>query len=612
MSRLIIKTGTLPNDKTGDSLFAAFNKVNANFEDVYATLASNTSGIDFGNIAASIIPTTDITYDLGSSTKRFRHLYVGSGSITLGNTTLTITNGKLSSSTGFDLGGSVAPVATLAGSLVNGNHSLTLGTDALVSFPSFENSSAFIQGSEIGSANSSIAVSAKDRIILTTNILQSAKQWNFNKDGSLSVPIPEFINFEMPLTSQHFVPRDGKSSLTLSGSPWVFHGAFGANETGSIELLADSIFPTPNNPGYVTGDEFIFDELTHHFYGYTLHLILTDVMNPGGTHWTANLQFSQPPVYPSTLSSTGAIKLVANSSPFVFGTNGDLKLSGALHVTTGVDGAIIGTNGVVIKATHANPLGLEWSLNGEPNIYSNDPALNTNTASLQFGLNGVNIEVNNPTSGSSWTFGPDGKLRLPAGGDILNSSGTSILASTGNIEFRNDSINDFNGITITNASLSSSATASITVPTNGLGNISILNGSYIWNFDINGYIQYPNNARQQDSSSTTCGANNYTVIYTGTDQYIHTIKLIVQVEGHEGNDGQWHTQSCEILVAKSFNNNSVAATVYAVVHTSIDPLAIFTANWNSTSNRVEVKCQPTSTTTNVTVRTFATEILTAD
>jgi hypothetical protein len=35
MSRLIIKTGTLPNDKTGDSLFAAFNKVNANFEELY-------------------------------------------------------------------------------------------------------------------------------------------------------------------------------------------------------------------------------------------------------------------------------------------------------------------------------------------------------------------------------------------------------------------------------------------------------------------------------------------------------------------------------------------------------------------------------------------------
>lgn len=36
MSRLIINTGTKPNDKSGDTLQAAFTKVNANFEELYA------------------------------------------------------------------------------------------------------------------------------------------------------------------------------------------------------------------------------------------------------------------------------------------------------------------------------------------------------------------------------------------------------------------------------------------------------------------------------------------------------------------------------------------------------------------------------------------------
>jgi hypothetical protein len=35
MSQQIIKTGTIPNDRSGDSLFAAFNKVNANFTELY-------------------------------------------------------------------------------------------------------------------------------------------------------------------------------------------------------------------------------------------------------------------------------------------------------------------------------------------------------------------------------------------------------------------------------------------------------------------------------------------------------------------------------------------------------------------------------------------------
>ena len=45
MSRQIIKTGTLPNDKTGDSLFAAFNKVNANFEELYALTGGTTANL---------------------------------------------------------------------------------------------------------------------------------------------------------------------------------------------------------------------------------------------------------------------------------------------------------------------------------------------------------------------------------------------------------------------------------------------------------------------------------------------------------------------------------------------------------------------------------------
>lgn len=134
----------------------------------------------------------------------------------------------------------------------------------------------------------------------------------------------------------------------------------------------------------------------------------------------------------------------------------------------------------------------------------------------------------------------------------------------------------------------------------------------MWAFGTDGVLAFPNNARQRDTGSVNCGPNADTVIYTGTNADINTIKLIVQAEGQEGGSGSWHTQSCEILVAKSFNGNTVVATVYAVVHTSNSPLATFTANWNGTSSRVEVKCRPVSTLTNIYVRTFATEILTAD
>ena len=45
MSQHLIKTGTVPNDKTGDSLFAAFNKVNANFTELYAITGGTTANL---------------------------------------------------------------------------------------------------------------------------------------------------------------------------------------------------------------------------------------------------------------------------------------------------------------------------------------------------------------------------------------------------------------------------------------------------------------------------------------------------------------------------------------------------------------------------------------
>lgn len=55
------------------------------------TFISNTLGsrIDLLAVNTSIIPDTDVTYDLGSSTKRFRDLYLSSNSIYLGDTVIS-------------------------------------------------------------------------------------------------------------------------------------------------------------------------------------------------------------------------------------------------------------------------------------------------------------------------------------------------------------------------------------------------------------------------------------------------------------------------------------------------------------------------------------------
>jgi len=124
-------------------------------------------------------------------------------------------------------------------------------------------------------------------------------------------------------------------------------------------------------------------------------------------------------------------------------------------------------------------------------------------------------------------------------------------------------------------------------------------------------IRFSNGALQRDTGTVSCPGNASTVVYTASGQGQHTIRLLIQVEGNEGAPEGWDTQACEMIIAKSFRTDDVAATVYAVVHTSTAPLATFTAQWNALTSRVEVLCA-TPSANSVYVRTFATEITTSD
>lgn len=127
--------------------------------------------------------------------------------------------------------------------------------------------------------------------------------------------------------------------------------------------------------------------------------------------------------------------------------------------------------------------------------------------------------------------------------------------------------------------------------------------------DASGALAYPNSALQRDTGTVSCPGTASTVVYTGSAPNQQTIKLLIQVEGSAPGD-PYDTQACEMIIAKSFRANALAASVYGVVHTSVAPLATFTANWNALTNRVEVLCATTAIA--VSVRIFATEITTSD
>jgi hypothetical protein len=86
----------------------------------------------------------------------------------------------------------------------------------------------------------------------------------------------------------------------------------------------------------------------------------------------------------------------------------------------------------------------------------------------------------------------------------LTIDGVSLQSQiTGNVEFRNDSLNSINGITISNADQLTAATAQITVPANGSGSVSITNSGTSWAFGNDGSLTFPDGSIQTTAASAT-------------------------------------------------------------------------------------------------------------
>jgi len=122
MAKLTVNIGTSANDRTGDNLRTAFNKINTNFTELYTALGLDDASLNLGafeftgsvmtttdssaitidqqvtvssdlNVGGDVVPNTDLGSSLGSATKRFKDLYISNNTIFLGNTSLGVSAG---------------------------------------------------------------------------------------------------------------------------------------------------------------------------------------------------------------------------------------------------------------------------------------------------------------------------------------------------------------------------------------------------------------------------------------------------------------------------------------------------------------------------------------
>ncbi len=602
MAKQTINVGTTANDRRGDSLRAAFQKVNANFTELYTALGLaidanlNLGAFEFNGsvmtttdstpvtidqqvnitsdlvMSGAVVPATTDVYDLGSPTRQWRSLYLTGSTVYFNGVPLSVTNdgtiivnGEVAATPSGDLTwDSIVnkPTTTASNGLtattdINGNVNigfsgiLYVGSQTQYSFEEIVDESG---PSPVYSSRLSLPLTTEflggdisltawgpgvNITVRNTDTLDEYS-WSFSNDGNLTVPDKITFNdgtwqstafighayelrnsptgnlyvtlddygtintplllprsFTAVLDTEHFYPQPG---IGLTDTPWEYGVEFQVNPDGTVQAMLDDPVRSVN-PGYVNGHVFRFTEADHGIPGYTFDLTLITIINDNG-NLVAEVGVTQPPAYPSTVKSLGAIKLTADTQ--------------------------------------------------------------------------------------SWVFGPDGKLTFPATVDGQLFLSGSEIAGVGN------------------NSVALSSNTSVVINTY---NPSL----HTWAFSNDGSLAMPGNITQSYQDNTQCLPNVDTVVYTATSTDQNAVKLFVMAEGlTDGGGLSWDTQACDVIAVKGFNNNIVHVTTYGVTYSGASAIAEFDGQWNALTNRIEITCRPTSVTNNVRVSVHAIEMTTND
>jgi hypothetical protein len=87
----------------------AFQNINQNFNDLYATIQSDgsTQVVNFAQLYSDVSPGITETYDLGNSGNRWKELWLGSAGLNIGNAVITSTGTSINLPAGSTIGGNV-------------------------------------------------------------------------------------------------------------------------------------------------------------------------------------------------------------------------------------------------------------------------------------------------------------------------------------------------------------------------------------------------------------------------------------------------------------------------------------------------------------------------
>lgn len=425
MTKQVINVGTTPNDKKGDSLRAAFQKVNTNFTELYTALGLDADGtLNLGafefagstmtttdsspividqattissdlTVGGDILPSVNLGGNLGSATQQWRSLYVSSNTIYLNNVPIT-----LDSSNNLKVNGTVVGAGG-GGAADTGN---------IV----FDSSSIYTTS--------------------TTDWTYLSNGNALNEDDTAGIRIPPYSSENQTLTVSNFT-TGGDVRIGNSGGWWYFKpdgttlfpsGLEFSSGMGDVITASGALVINNNVPiaeGDAVGSSFgLFD-------GSVSLSVKSDSDPTQSLQW--NFSGDGTTTFPDGTTTTGAtinapgsngsqlftITTITIETPF---TNPIIHLSGTQNFANATEIVISG----VSNPSQVNGTWYTQSYNSTGiRIYSDSGLTSTPDASSWAGYTGGGI-VSSPTTtvgyaiktsqGSKiWTFNPNGTLSFP-------------------------------------------------------------------------------------------------------------------------------------------------------------------------------------------------------
>jgi hypothetical protein len=328
-------------------------------------LSTTTSSI---TVSTNLIPSADLTYDLGSTSSQWRSLYVGTSTIYLGGVAVSIAGGNLT------INGNPVSAST---SLVNGTSTLALSTTGSILL----NGTVFSGGA--GSATTSTLVNGTSTITLSSN-------GNTTFPTGLTLGAPRgvnTVNFTCAVDKEFQI----ETGTTSTGKLWQFGTTGNTTFPGNLQLNGGKIILNTGGNAYVESVD----------YGVNTTTSAVNIF--GGPYQKIKLRAG-----------------FGTEAYWTFGTDGTLTLPAGGTITEG--GGLTGA----IKLTPAGGANAYQALLIYPTAGGDGDHLHLTaaggTTELYLGddsryvklVNGGNIEIRATTTSSSasaaWSFGTDGAI----------------------------------------------------------------------------------------------------------------------------------------------------------------------------------------------------------